>query len=250
KDAVFFAIVFAINAGVAYTISPVAEVSQIVPVFSALRMDEALGLVDFALAVLAGLGVSYVETFQWIGSTKTERAGIIAVPLFATAVCHQGAAVLSQMTVPGVDWWRSPRSFRVLLVVSACVAGLRLLQLLSRRQWVVAASLLIAIDLVSFNYGYIPFNRAETIYAPAPLFDFLSQRARPFRVVSVDSAAPANTEYVYGLSTVGGYEYMLKRMSSLAELMDQPANGFALGFTSQGIIASEHRILDLLNVRY
>src|SRR5262249_53429243 len=117
KDVVFFATVFVFNFCTAYGVSPVIELSQRLPVFKGLRMDEALMLVDFSLAVLAGLGVSYVEAFDWKASTKTERAGVIAVLLITTAALHQGGAVLSEMTQPGVEWWRSPRSFRVLLIV-------------------------------------------------------------------------------------------------------------------------------------
>jgi hypothetical protein len=155
------------------------------------------------------------------------------------------------MSQPGVEWWRSPRSFRVLLIVSAFLIGIRLLQLLPRRAWVVLSGLLIATDLVSFSYGHMPFNRVETIYPNVPLFSFLGERPKPFRVVSLDSAAPPNVEYVYGLSTAGGYEYMLKRTSSLTEdLVDNPGNGYALSFASRKIAESNNRILDLLNVRY
>ena len=252
KDVAFFAIVFVINFCTAYGVSPVAELSQTLPVFKGLRMDEALMLVDFSLAVLAGLGISYLEAFEWKAATKTERAGTVGVLLTSTAALHQGAAVLSMMTQRGVvEWWRSPRSFRVLLIVSAFLIGLQLLQLLSRRAWIVLVSVWIAADLVSFSYGHMPFNRVETIYPDVPLFGFLSQRPKPFRVVSLDSAAPGNVEYVYGLSTAGGYEYMLKRTSSLTEsLVQNPGSGFALSFTARKIIESNNRIVDLLNVRY
>jgi hypothetical protein len=156
------------------------------------------------------------------------------------------------MTQPGtVAWWRSPRSFRVLLIVSALLVGLRLLQLLSRRQWVVLASLLIAADLVSYRYGHTPFNQVETIYPPAAMFEFLSRQPKPFRVISLNSAAPLNVEYVYGLATAGGYEYMLKRMAFLTEtLTGEPANGYMLNFSSRAVVESDNRILDILNIKY
>jgi Bacterial membrane protein YfhO len=221
------------------------------PVFSGLRFDEALLLVDFALAILAGLGTSYLETFEWTRSKTNALLGSLMVLLVATTTYHHGAAVLSQMTARGVDWWRGPRSFRVLLVIGACLIALRLFQLLSRRQWTIVASILIAVDMLSYSYGRIPFNRAETIYPDVPLFRFLSQQQQPFRVIALNMAASANVEYVYGLSTAGGYEYMLKRMSSLAESwLEEPANGYMLSFPTRGIVQSKNRILDLLNIRY
>jgi hypothetical protein len=251
KDIVFFAIVFAVSCCTAYGVPPFPALSLMLPVFHGLRMDEALMLADFSLAVLAGFGVSYLETFEWKRPAKTQLAGAVLILLLATAVFHKAADVLSKMTQPGLEWWRTPRSFRVLLVVSAVVIGLRLLQLLSRRQWVVAVSLLAAVDLVSVAHGHMPFNRVETIYPKVPMFDFLSQQPKPFRVVSLDHAAPENVEYVYGLSTASGYEYMLKRMSLLSEsLIQQSANGYSLNLPARGIVESNNRILDLLNVRY
>src|SRR5262249_8808768 len=135
--------------------------------------------------------------------------------------------------------------------VSVFVIGLRLLQLLSRRQWTVAVSLLIAVDMVSAAHGHMPFNRPETIYPNVPIFDFLSHRPKPFRVAALDNAAPPNVEYVYGVSTAGGYEYMLNRMALLTEsLIQQSANGYSLALPARGIVESKNRILDLLNVRY
>jgi hypothetical protein len=88
----------------------------------------------------------------------------------------------------------------VLLVIGACLIALRLFQLLSRRQWTILATVLIAVDMRSYSYGRIPFNRPETIYPDVPLFRFLSQQQQPFRVITLNLAAPTNVEYVYGLS--------------------------------------------------
>jgi hypothetical protein len=251
KDTTFFAILFAINFCIAYGVSPIAELSQMLPVFRGLRMDEALMVAGFSLAVLAGLGISYLESFDWKSSTKTNTVGTVGILLVATAACHEGAAVLSKMTRPGVEWWRSPRSFRVLLILSAFVIALRLLQVLTRRQWLALVSLLIAVDLVSYGYAHMPFNRVETIYPKVPLFDFLSQREKPFRVAPLDSVTPGNVEYLYGVSTAGGYEYMARRTTMLTEsLLLHPANGYSVAFGSRAVVQANHRILDLLNVRY
>jgi hypothetical protein len=251
SNAWFFAIVGAISLCTAYGVAPFPELSLMLPVFRGIRFDELLMLAGFSLAVLAGLGISYLETAEWKSSRKTEWAAAAGILILTTAVFHKTADVLSKMTQPGVDWWHSPRSFRVLLVAAAIVISLRLLQLLSRRQWIVMVTLLITVDLVSYRYGHIPFNRVETIYPDVPLFDFLSKQPKPFRVVSLNGATPLNAEYVYGLSTASGYEYMLKRMSSLsASLLEEPPNGYSLTFTSRGILESKNRILDLLNIRY
>src|SRR5262249_6590267 len=136
-----------------------------------------------------------------------------------------------------------------LLIVSALLIALRILQFVTPRQWLALAGIATAVDLVSFGYGHIPFNKVETIYPKVPLFDFLSQQTQPFRVVSLDAARNPNAESVYGLSTSRGYDFPLKRAWLITmHLVDTPSAG--LSFRSRNITESPDRILDLLNVRY
>ena len=249
REWLFFTTVFVLSFSVVYGVYPFINLSQTLPIFDGLKKEEALMLTEFALAVLAGLGASWLESFQWRNSTTTKRWVSVGILLLATASFHTGTAVLSRMTKPGVVWWRSPRSFRVLLVLSAFIVALRIFQFLSQRQWVVLAVLLATVDLVSFSYGHIPFNSTETIFPKVPLFDFLSARPRPFRVVSLDLTTPPNVELPYGLPTAGGYDFMQKRLMMLAkDLIEYPSA--VVSFRAQGIVDSRNNILDLLNVKY
>ncbi len=87
--------------------------------------------------------------------------------ILAGAACHQGAAWLSGRTAPGVDWWRSPRSFRVLLVAGVALILLRLFQLLPVRQWAILATALLTADMLSFSHAYFPFNPPGLIFPRA-----------------------------------------------------------------------------------
>jgi hypothetical protein len=249
RAVLFFTGVFAISFCVVYGVEPITRLSQRVPILKGLKKEEGLLLTDFALAVLAGLGASCLEKLEWKRLAMVERVGIWIVLVLATATFHEGTAVLSKMTEPGVEWWRSPRSFRVLLVVSAFVIVFRILQILSRRQWVVVTSVLVATDLLSFSYAHIPFNVTQTIFPNIALFNFLAHQSQPFRVVPLNAVVSPNAESLYGLSTAGGYDFMLRRVMSMVDDLIQPPR-FLVYFEAERVAASRARILDMLNVRY
>jgi hypothetical protein len=247
RDFIFFSAVIIFSLWSVYGIRPMEALYNRVPIFKGLKKEEALVLVNLALAVLAGLGVSLLE--EWSEWAVRKRVWLVGTVILATAGFHSGTAMLSKMTKPGVDWWRSPRSFRVLLVLSAILVLLRIFQVLSRRQWAVLATVVIALDVVSFSHAYFPFNSPSMIFPRAAMFDFLSGQPQPFRVVTLDSANLGNIEPIYGLSAVGGYDFMLKRLVPLTAGLG-PYRRDSIVFTAGGILASNNRILDLLNGKY
>jgi hypothetical protein len=249
RDVVFCGIVIVLSICSVYGIGPVSDFYDKTPVFKGLKKEEALLLVDFSLAVLAGLGMSRLESFRWDESKAGQRVMLFAVALISTAAFHHATALLSQRTAGGVDWWRSPRSFRFLLVAGAVLILLRLCQVLSSRQWGVAATALLAVDMVSFSHAYFPFNPPGLIFPPAALFDFLKAQPKPFRTISVDGANPINIEPNYGLSAADGYDFMISRVVPLTAGLAAPRND-AIGFQAQGVLSTRNRILDLLNVKY
>jgi hypothetical protein len=249
RDVMFFGGVLIISFCSVYGIQPIEALYDRTPVFKGLKKEEALLLIDFSLAVLAGLGVSVLEGFRWSEWTVRRRVCLPAGVILAAAAFHAGAAALSKMTSSGVDWWRSPRSFRVLLVVSAAIILLRVFQVLPRRQWVVLVSIVVAVDVLSFSHAYIPFNPTLMIFPKAPAFDFLSGQPQPFRVAAVNDTIPDNMEPIYGLSSATGYDFMHRRLVSLTEGLRKDRRDLVM-FTAEGILATENRVLDLLNVKY
>src|SRR5712691_1637708 len=88
-----------------YGVQPLAGLSEKMPVFQGLKKDEAIVLVDFSLATLAGLGVSRLEVFQWSQSTTRTRILLFVTLLVTTVALHWSTALLSAVSKPGVDWW-------------------------------------------------------------------------------------------------------------------------------------------------
>lgn len=249
RQTLFFTVVLAVSFCAAYGIPPILDLYDRTPVFRGLKKEEALLLVDFCLAVLAGLGVSHIENSAWREIRWPRRMWITIALLSAGSVLHFGAAVLSKMTATNVDWWRSPRSFRVLVVVGTIVLLLRLVQVMPRRSWAVIVVSLCAIDMLTFSHAHFPFNDPRFIFPKAAIFDFLAAQEKPFRVVSLDNAAMTNIEPVYGLSSAVGYDFFNKRLAFMTDDMREPSTA-AIGFTAKGVLAANHRVLDLMNAKY
>lgn len=249
RDAVFFGAVLILSFCSAYGLGPMDELVDQTPVFKGLKKEEALILFEFSLAVLAGLGMSLIEGFRWSEWKVRKRLWLFTAVILPTAAFHYGTALLSKRTAGAVDWPGSPRAFRVLLVMSAVLILLRLLKLLSSRQWAVLAAGLLALDLLSFSHAYFPFNPTSLIFPKAGLYDFLKDQPKPFRTVSLDSSSPVNIGPNYGLSAADGYDFMLKRLIRVTQGLTLPRRD-AIGFSAGGVLSTNNRILDLLNVKY
>lgn len=249
KDTAFFAVVLLVAFCSAYGIPPIINLYNATPLFSGLKKEDALLLVDFALAVLAALGVSVIEEVRWNEATIRTRVSLAGTVIVATLILHSTTARLSKMTMPGVDVLRSPRSFRFLLVISVLLILLRFAQFLSRRQWGVLACGLLALDLLTYSHGYLPFNPPGMIFPKAGVFDFLSRQSQPFRIVGVDGASMLNIEPVYGLSSAAGNDFVMMRLFRVAVGLKDERWDHVI-FTAKGIVNTRNRVLDLLNVKY
>ena len=259
RNAVFFTLLVLCCIQVIYGLGPLYWLSRAIPVLRGAANGRLIAVVDFGLAVLAGLGAAAVE--ERILAAPDVRAlrpwWILAgAGLFVSVV---GVAILfarfrSPAREPGEEWlgrfllsFRTPLSSAVLMLLGAWLlvrvfAGRRV------RQFGPIAIGLLAADLVTATVRHIPFARARDIFPPAPAFEFLRAHAGFDRVTSVDGAYTSNAEIVYGLSAAGGYDILLRRTARLMALIGPPSN--QVYPSSEKILAAPSRLLDLLNVRY
>jgi len=249
KDVTFFMFLLAATIAYAYGLGPVGYLSQTAPIFKGLKKDETLILASFSIAVISAFGISYLEMLAPFGTIRASRFTQSILVVAIASLCHLGIAIVSKITSPGVEWWRSPRSMRVLLVLSAILILLRLARLVTGYQWAVVSLVLVSVDLVSFTYGYIPFNSPDTVSPPTGAYEFLSRQPPPFRVSGLNGTTPVNLEQLYGIPTASGYDFMLARYRSLLEGMIEPRVD-TVSFRADQIVRTHHRILDLLNVKY
>ena len=244
RHALFFLLlmIFAIETAVGW--EPAHSLVSHTPVLNGIKNWRLLGVADFALAVLAGLGISHLTERK---SRADARVWILVGATAAAVLC--GIWALHTRLISEVTWSNGPASAAVLLVIAAGVISLRLLKRIGARTFATITLLLVSIDLLTYAFGYLPFVRVDEIFPPAPVITFLKERdPQNNRVVNLDTYA-VNSEIVYGLESAGGYEISLTRVKELLNDFSEPRLD-AVQFDSSKILQHRDRRLDLMNARY
>jgi hypothetical protein len=286
----FFVLLAGVAFGAAYVIPPVFNVVQALPGFSVTANFRAVLLLAFALCVLAGRGVDILLGAPAADVRRTlvrVRAGLLlaltlvglvtpvlvvaalsyreelvdaAQARIAAALARRSAEleVSDVLAVPIEDYYqrfvkllvREGSGRFVLLALSALVLHLATSAVVRRHHlaWMLPAVLLL--DLFSFGRNYNPPLEAPVEYPPAPSIDFLRAQPGLFRVLTVHGDFPPNTNLMYGLSEIRGYDSLetvaYQRFLAATGDYPQPNPHFrTLYFSNVG-----SRLIDVLNVKY
>jgi hypothetical protein len=166
------------------------------------------------------------------------------------AVLAGAILILRSHTVHHVpDWDQTPRFTMLLLALAAAIIAVHFLRPFKARTFSIVVLAFIVAEMGSAAFCVVSFARPGEIFPRAPVFDFLAQREQPFRITGVDFPYLTNTGIMYGLSSISGYEIWPKRTAQLMGSFRMP-NMVGLAASSKGIVQTNNRVLDLLNVRY
>jgi len=234
-----------------YGIGPLLPLLNSIP-YLGLKQWRFILVLSFALAVLAGLGISALEyrMEQW---TKQDRSFRWKTALFVASGLAVGLLMvflLKERTTGIVERSRMPQASLMLLLISAAVLYARIAGWLSRVQFNMLIVSVVAFDVLTFSYGFLPFHRAREVYPVVELFARLKQLGGdPFRIAQLDDAAVVNSELVYDLDSAQGYEIPLERLYRFLDDVDRD-DGDAVRLDSAAILKIKDRRVDLLNTRY
>ena len=244
RNALFFVLLFTFAIQVAAGLEPGHWFASHIPILSGIKNWRLLGVADFALAVLAGLGISHLCERR----TPARAAVWMVIGVVAATVSYSIWALHARL-ISEVSWLHGPAAAATLLVMALGIVSLRLLGRVDARTFGTITLLFLCLDLLTYAYGYLPFVRTEEIFPPAPVITFLQQHNPDRnRVVNIN-AYPVNAEVVYGLESVGGWEVTLKRVKELlndfsAPLLDE------VQFDILKVLRRRDRRLDLMSARY
>ena len=250
REALFFVLLIVVSLQIVFG-GPFHWLVEQIPVLNGLKNWRFILVVDFSLAVLAGMGLSALASILRLSrETKPVRLFLwIATPVTFLIVAF-AIWQLEDSRSAAVHWMRAPLFSAALLSVGLCLIIVRMRDWLGPRVFATAIAGLIAVDLISYAHGYIPSVSARQIYPDAPVMAFLqSQQASPSRVISLDGAYGPNAEMVYGLEAVGGWDLALRRLKMFTQDLAEPSLD-DLTFTSSRVTGNHDRRLDLLNARF
>jgi hypothetical protein len=249
KFAFFFLLLGILAICVVYGIAPISWVFSHVPILAGLKNHRMILVASFCLAMLAGMGVSVLEDVvaSW-PLQKRWRAGMLAFVGFIIAFIMVTA--LQQRTVEVVKLIRQPYFSLSLLIAGAVPVFCKLAGGLAGRRFQLLLLGVLVLDLGTFSYKIIPFNRPKDVFPPSEWFERLkAQTEEPFRVAITNCVYGYNFDMAYGLYQVGGYEVSLSRFRNfLVDLADRDEDGAS--FASQRVLNARDRRLDMLNAKY
>ena len=234
-----------------YGIGPLLPLMNKVP-YMGIKQWRFLFVLSLALAVLAGLGISALEQKmeQWSVERRRFRLKSALLVVAGLAVGSLMVYLLRLRTVETVEPLRVPRASLILLLVSGVVVYARIAGWLSRVQFNVLIVSVVAYDVLTFSYGYLPFHRAREVYPMVELFDRLKQLGGdPFRIARLDDAYAVNSELVYDLDSAQGYEIPLARFYKFLDGVHHN-DGDAVMLDSEALLKLKDRRVDMLNTRY
>src|SRR5579862_6992064 len=247
---VFLFAVAACAIAIAYGFEPMHTLVAHIPIFRALKNFRML-VANFAIAGLAGLGISVLE--QHLPSTRKQRliavASVGTMFLLTLELIHQ----LQLATTFKAEVMHRPSFSRTLLIVSLVVIGWRLFGGLRGRSFPILVCALAVFDLSTFAFGYTGFANRDEVFPPSPAFDFLVHRDNSqFRVIQLGFPYPPNTPLMYGLQSADGYEigFSNRQRAFWGDLIHSALETNGINFVLDSIVRKTDRRLDLFNVKY
>ena len=285
----FFIILGGLAFCIAYAIPPVFNAIHALPLFRVTANMRSLLLLAFALSVLAGRGADLImavpeatarRILKWAQTILIAGmvgVAIVAVSLLLTVwnsrdkildkakagiVAKAGQATFQQR--PEHYLTLLPRYYdrlvRLLIregtgrVILLAITGLAISVAVKaprgRRGFGWALPAVLVVDLFSFGRNYTPSIPGQLAYPSHDAIEFLRRQPGLFRVLALNGAFPPNTNILFGLYEVRGYNALetksYQRFLAATGDYPQPLGHFKTLYFSN----FESRLVDLLNVKY
>jgi len=235
---------------VAFGIQPVRWIIVHLPVIKAMKNGRLTLVVDFALAALAGLGVSAIGEQLTVLGQRARRSTLILIGAAFAALCFCVYEVHLATLTP-VELFRSPLASLMFLAAALVFLIARLGGVLTDRSFSVLICGLAGLEMLSFSYGYLRFAPMQDVFPSAPIFDFLrgQDKTAPFRIAKDRFPIPHDAGIIYGFEAADGYDLTTERTRVFtSDLTENREDGVM--FLAENILASHDRRFDMLNVRY
>jgi hypothetical protein len=286
----FFLLLGGLAFCVAYAIPPVFNIVNALPLFRVSANTRLLLIFAFSTCVLAGRGIDLllaapqprarliVKRAQTILITGMAGVVIVSVSLlfvvvsFREKILEAAKIRIVAKVEQGETFRQSPEDYLALLpryhdrlvrlliregtgrIVLLALTGLALRLVVKpprgQRSLVWMLPGVLALDLFSFGRNYNPSISKELEYPSHGAIEFLRKQQGLFRVLALDGGLPPNTNVMYGLSDIRGYnaletEAFHRFLAATAGLPSAVSPVRTPYFSS-----FESRLTDLLNVKY
>jgi hypothetical protein len=286
----FFLLLGGLAFCVAYAIPPIFNIIHALPLFRVSANTRSLLLLAFAICVLAGRGIDLlmaapeprvrriVKGTQMILIAGMAGVAIVAgsflfiVMSFRENILEQAKVRIVAKVRQGETFEQSPEyylallpryhdrlvrllvregTWRVLLLgLTGLAITLAVRQPMGRRSLTWMLPGVLVLDLFSFGRNYNPSIPAELEYPSHGAIEFVQKQPGLFRVLALNGGLPGNSNMLYGLSEVRGYDALETEAYHrfLSATGDYPRSISRIGIFRFSNFESP--LIDLLNVKF
>lgn len=246
----FLALLLLLAAQVVYGWGPMYWLSSRAPFFAGQHNRRVALVICFCVTALGALGFTALER---LAGSKTMSRGAWVPSALGLLVGFMAVGALHGHTVSTahpVPWRHGLPVSLVLIVLSCALLSPPALRALKPRAWTMLSLTVVAVDVLSFGYGHVPFVPRSHVYPDAPALSYLKKAGvPPFRFVAVDLAAPVNAaEIIYGLPSPTAYDFPMQQTYEILAPLSVGILGGTLD--SSTVAQADHRLLDLASVKY
>jgi hypothetical protein len=212
-------------------------------------------LADFSVAMLAGFGVAALtEPGRRVSRWLIGALGLAAVVLCGLLIWLPDAAPLIDPSLDLFSWPRfifQGRPFSLALVLAGVLAILVPAIRQRRRPSGAVLCTLVAVDMLTFAYGHVPFSRTDTLLAMPPAVQFLQAHTDDsMRILATKNVIPYNWEAQFRLATPSGYLYLTRIATDvMAPITIGPDVG-VIEVRLDRVLESRSPLIDFLGIKY
>lgn len=213
-------------------------------------------LFNLSMSLLAGFGLDYFLTkkdfqFKWALVFPYLIIGAFGVVTLYLYINSRGTPAFFDRWIPKylVGLRNLVLPFSVLFVTTVILSAARKFPKVKK----VSAGCLLALmsfELFWFGWKFTPFSPRELAYPTTPIFQFLTDKEKPFRVTG-NKITPVNLRTPYKLESPEGYETIHPlRISEFLAAVNSGGVG-AQTFGRYGVVDNDvSRLLDVSNTKY
>ncbi len=230
-----------------------------IPLVGIASNNRLLLLLAFGLAVLAAFGLQQCIDVadRAVATPGRESSRTRRRLLMWLAGCAALLAIAASLTAvwpasSGHGAWRgSAGTASALVAGTALLAALTMMRPSRRGAYLAGIVLLTGLDLFLFAYRFNPHADPGRLFPATPLTDFLrrdavSDMVRGGRLMTIGWTMLPETQMVYRLSSIEGYDAM--EFAPYRRLLDRA--GVAKAHATGDVSASSRPLLDLVSLRY
>lgn len=226
-----------------------------IPFLSTSQPTRLLVITDFALVVLAALGLDYF--------LKSSQKKKMLVPVGIVAAFFVGlwlSILMGSNFIPPEHLVVAKRNLLFPTIVFVLTTGGLVALIFSKQKKLTIALVccllfVTAFDQVRFAEKFTPFTNTAYLFPQTKTLAFLQNQPGQFRIMATDSKIlPPNFSIMYRLQSLDGYDPLyLRRYGELIAAMERNKPSIVPPFGFNRIITphtSGSRLIDLLGVRY